>query len=330
MKKCPVCAVEVEDNAPFCNICGVNLAGAKDVGPSQVETPVSGDSDKVRSTKSESPVTSSRSSFYLPALQFLLAVALVGLILYYTSGVVPQPDYVFDEGKPSEEKVTDLANYNEPFQCPVWGSVEGNDNGCPLILTSPNEITDTTGFSIESHKYQTVLGLTVLLGLCILIQGRRISDSNIMAPLIFLVILMALVYLYMGRNETPLEPLETTLGATAGVAIIIVSYIVFLYSVTGKDISEAPISTIYSFIGAGALVFAALHHNYVRGPWKSCSKLVSDADADVEQACVAVKGEVTAAMIDPTASKVACLLPGETIVSPSKKTNPFFGKDFST
>ena len=165
MKKCPVCAVEVEDNAPFCNICGVNLAGAKDVGPSQVETPVSGDSDKVRSTKSESPVTSSRSSFYLPALQFLLAVALVGLILYYTSGVVPQPDYVFDEGKPSEEKVTDLANYNEPFQCPVWGSVEGNDNGCPLILTSPNEVTDTAGFSVESHKYQTVLGLTVLLGL---------------------------------------------------------------------------------------------------------------------------------------------------------------------
>ena len=33
MKKCPVCAVEVEDNAPFCNICGVNLSGAKDVGP---------------------------------------------------------------------------------------------------------------------------------------------------------------------------------------------------------------------------------------------------------------------------------------------------------
>ena len=41
MKKCPVCAVEVEDNAPFCNICGVNLSGAKDVGPSSVETPVS-------------------------------------------------------------------------------------------------------------------------------------------------------------------------------------------------------------------------------------------------------------------------------------------------
>jgi len=310
MKKCPVCAVEVEDNAPFCNICGVNLAGAKDVGPSQVETPVTGGSDKVSSPKSGAPITSSRSSFYLPALQFLLAVALVGLVLYYTSGVVPQPDYVFDEGKPTEEKVTDLASYNEPFLCPTWGSLPGNENGCPLVLNSPGEVTDTSGFSIESHKYQTVLGLTVLLGICILIQGRRISDSNIMAPLIFLILLMALVYLYMGRSETPLEPLETTLGATAGVAIIIVSYIVFLYSVTGKDISEAPISTIYSFIGAGALVFAALHHNYVRGPWKSCSKLVSDADADVEQACVAVNGEVTAAMIDPQAVEMLILLVG--------------------
>ena len=35
-------------------------------------------------------------------------------------------------------------------------------------------------------------------------------------------------------------------------------------------------------------------------------------------------------MIDPTASEVASLLPGETIVSPSKKDKPFFGKDFST
>ena len=47
MKKCPVCAVEVEDTAPFCNICGVNLAGAKDVGPSNVETPVSKNEDSL-------------------------------------------------------------------------------------------------------------------------------------------------------------------------------------------------------------------------------------------------------------------------------------------
>ena len=93
MKKCPVCAVEVEDTAPFCNICGVNLAGAKDVGPSNVETPVT----KEESTKTVSPVSSpppistgrAKSSFYLPALQFLLAVALLGLVLYYTTADVP-------------------------------------------------------------------------------------------------------------------------------------------------------------------------------------------------------------------------------------------------
>ena len=25
MKKCPVCPAEVEDNAPFCNMCGSNM-----------------------------------------------------------------------------------------------------------------------------------------------------------------------------------------------------------------------------------------------------------------------------------------------------------------
>jgi len=37
-----------------------------------------------------------------------------------------------------------------------------------------------------------------------------------------------------------------------------------------------------------------------------------------------------AVIIDPIASEVASLLPGEIIVSPSKKDNPFLGKDFST
>ena len=309
MKKCPVCAVEVEDNAPFCNICGVNLAGAKDVGPSQVETPVSGDSKSASSTKSVPLVTSSRSSFYLPALQFLLAVALLGLVLYYTTDEVPRPDYVFAEGTPQEDELLNYTGYNEPFQCPAWGSVEGNENGCPLILDS-SDMTDNSKFSIEDHKYQTILILTVLLGLCILTQGRRISDSNIMAPLIFLIILMALVYLYMGRNEIPLEPLETTLGATAGLAVIIVSYIVFLYAVTGKDISEAPISTIYSFIGAGSLVFAALHHNWVRGPWLSCSKLIKNPDADVEEACFEVGGTKEIVYVDLQEIEMLILLIG--------------------
>ena len=307
MKKCPVCAVEVENNAPFCNICGVNLAGAKDVGPSKVETPVAEDSGKVTSTSSPPSLTSSRPSFYLPALQFLLAVALLGLVLYYTTGEVPRPDYVYDDGKPTEENLDAYIGYNEPFQCPSWGSVEGNANGCPLILESN---WDTAGFSIESHKYQTILGLTVLLGLCILVQGRRISDSNIMAPMLFPIIVMAIIYLYMGQNENPLNPIETTLGATSGLAIIVVSYIVFLYSVTGKEISDAPLSTIYSFIGAGSLVFAALHHNWVRGPWESCSDLVSDFDADVEQACLEVGGDVTIVYVDLQAIEMLILLAG--------------------
>ena len=307
MKKCPVCAVEVEDNAPFCNICGVNLAGAKDVGPSKVETPVAEDSGKVTSTSAPPSLASSRPSFYLPALQFLLAVALLGLVLYYTTGEVPRPDYVYDDGKPTEENLDAYIGYNEPFQCPSWGSVEGNANGCPLILESN---WDTAGFSIESHKYQTILGLTVLLGLCILVQGRRISDSNIMAPMLFPIIVMAIIYLYMGQNENPLNPIVTTLGATSGLAIIVVSYIVFLYSVTGKEISDAPLSTIYSFIGAGSLVFAALHHNWVRGPWKSCSDLVRDFDADVEQACLEVGGDVTKVYVDLQAIEMLILLAG--------------------
>ena len=91
MKKCPVCAVDVEDNAPFCNICGVNLAGAKNVGPSKVETPISKSKGGPKST-SPPPLIKSKSSFYLPAFQFLLAVALLGLIMYYTTGDLHPPD----------------------------------------------------------------------------------------------------------------------------------------------------------------------------------------------------------------------------------------------
>ena len=37
-----------------------------------------------------------------------------------------------------------------------------------------------------------------------------------------------------------------------------------------------------------------------------------------------------AVIIDPTASKVASLLPGEMIVSPSSEEKPFFGKELFT
>ena len=36
-----------------------------------------------------------------------------------------------------------------------------------------------------------------------------------------------------------------------------------------------------------------------------------------------------AVIIEPTASDEASLLPGDIIVSQSKKNNPFFGNDFS-
>ena len=148
------------------------------------------------------------------------------------------------------------------------------------------------------------------MSLCILIQARRISDSNIMAPLFLMLIVLGIVYLFMGKEESPLEGLESTLGATSGLVIIVVSYIVFLYAVTGKDISDAPLSTIYSFIGAGSLVFAALHHNWVRGPWLSCDTSLKTFDSSLEQACTEVGGEVQYAYIDLQPIEMLILLAG--------------------
>lgn len=312
MKKCPVCAVEVEDNAPFCNICGVNLAGAKDVGPSKVETPVAKEKNtsKVSSVSSVPPVPTGRakSSFYLPALQFLFAVALLGLVLYYTTADVPNPESTVGEGVTYED-LRNYTTYNEPLTCPGWGEIasKGNDNGCPLVLNSE---WDTANFNVKTHEYQTILGLIVLMGLCIFVQARRISDSNIMAPLLFMLAILALVYLWMGKDQAPLEGIESTLGATAGLVIIVVSYIVFLYAVTGKDITEAPLSTIYSFIGAGSLVFAALHHNWVRGPWLSCNASLKSFDSSLEQACTEVGGDVVYAYIDLQPIEMLILLAG--------------------
>ena len=124
MKKCPVCAVDVEDNAPFCNICGVNLAGAKDVGPSEVETPVSKSKGKAKSTKSAPALVKSRPSFYLPALQFLIAVALLGLVLYYTTGDVPHINAESSSGSLMNGTVEVLDDNNtfsdKPHICAGW------------------------------------------------------------------------------------------------------------------------------------------------------------------------------------------------------------------
>ncbi len=177
-------------------------------------------------------------------------MALLGLVLYYTTGDVPNPDAVVNEGTVNEDDLTPYASYNEPLQCPGWkGHSTGEENGCPIVLDSD---WDTSSFNVQEQEYQTILGLTVLMGLCILVQARRISDSNIMAPLFLMLVIIATVYLYMGLDEQPLGAPESTLGAVSGLVIIIVSYIVFLYAVTGKDISEEPLSTIYSFIAAGS------------------------------------------------------------------------------
>ena len=329
MKKCPVCAVEVEDNAPFCNICGVNLSGAKDVGPSSVETPVSKESGTPAPTSAPPIIKRGRTSFYLPALQFLAAVALLGLVLYYTTADIPGPDA---ESQPAgmngtSENLDAYVSDENPLRCPDWinRNAANDPDGCPLVLTSSWE---TDNFNIKANQYQSVLSLIVFLGLCIFIQARRINDSNIMAPLIFCILIMVIIYAYIGGgyssvNEDKLDSLSesypqealgsvySTLGATAALVVIVVSYIVFLYAVTGKDISEAPLSTIYSFVGAGSLVFAALHHNWVRGPWFNCSTLFSGGtDLQIFDACYAAGGEPTRALVNLQPVEMIILLAG--------------------
>ena len=348
MKKCPVCAVDVEDNAPFCNICGVNLAGAKDVGPSEVETPVSKSEGRPEST-SPPPLIKTKTSFYLPAIQFLIAVALLGLILYYTTGDIPHyndeaPESNSDlqQNMTAEEKekltLIGWTDDNDPLTCPGWSDrdVQGDPNGCPLVLDNgaggrvgeANNF-DTTDFKVDTHQFQSVLGLLVLLTLSIMIQARRINDSNIMAPLILCALVMILVYVYVGGGyssansdeikeisetypEGALDGFYSSLGATASLIIIIVSYIVFLYAVTGKDISEAPLSTIYSFVGAGSLVFGAIHHNWVRGPWASCDGVggYDSTIPDLASACADVGMGTKTVMLNLQAGEMLVLMLG--------------------
>ena len=348
MKKCPVCAVDVEDDAPFCNICGVNMAGAKDVGPSEVETPISKSEGKPAST-SAPPLIKTKSSFYLPALQFLIAVALLGLILYYTTGDIPHyndeaPESNSDlqQNMTAEEKekltLIGWTDDNEPLVCPGWSDrdVKGDPNGCPLVLDNGaggrvggSNNFDTAGFSVDTHQFQSVFALLLLLLLSIVIQARRINDSNIMAPLILCVLVMFLVYVYVGGGYSSanddeikgigesypkgaLDGFYSSLGATASLIIIIVSYIVFLYAVTGKDIGEAPLSTIYSFVGAGSLVFGAIHHNWVRGPWASCDGVGSydSTIPDLASACADVGMGTKTVMLNLQAGEMLVLMLG--------------------
>ena len=79
-----------------------------------------------------------RPSFYLPALQFLLAVALLGYVLFVTIGDIPSPD------TPG---------------CPPDESDPGNLNGCPVIFSS------SWSPLIYGSQYQVVLVLFSVLAL---------------------------------------------------------------------------------------------------------------------------------------------------------------------
>jgi ABC-type multidrug transport system fused ATPase/permease subunit len=326
----------------------VNLAGAKDVGPSEVETPVTKAKGKPASSSSAPKLTKSKTSFYLPALQFLIAVALLGIILYYTTGDVPTTTAEFSTSSDMDEDLTDeekaerlLDTYthtDQPLDCPPWINPDAAmDHGCPLVLEnggSDNSYNfDVNNFKTDTHQFQTVLALIGLLGLCIVIQARRINDSNIMAPLIACILVMAIIYVYVGGGystanddkadvsnskdfvsenypQGALDAFYSTIGVTAALVVIIVSYIVFLYAVTGKDISEAPLSTIYSFVGAGSLVFAALHHNWVQGPWDSCTKAVADYGIDSDAACADVGGEPSIVLVNLQAGEMLVMMLG--------------------
>ena len=105
----------------------------------------------------------------------------------------------------------------------------------------------------------------------IFVQSRRINDSSTFNFVHIgngscLPVCWRRLFLHQRRQinrvnaDYPQSALDSLYSSIEYICfiIIIVSYIVFLYAVTGKDISEAP-STIYAFIGAGSLVFAALH-----------------------------------------------------------------------
>ena len=95
----------------------------------------------------------------------------------------------------------------DPLVCPGWSDldVKNNPNGCPLVLENgPNGRVgsefnfDFANFSVDFHQFQALFSLIAILGLSIVIQARRINDSNIMAPLILCVLVMVIVYVYVG------------------------------------------------------------------------------------------------------------------------------------
>ena len=125
MRPCPVCASSAEENDIYCGVCGTNFEiGTEEVDPISTATTRAA----VEAAQTPRPPEERRPSFYLPALQFLLAVALLGYLLSVTSGYVPAP---------TQSRLEELEMHEGDLPiCPSDGSLPGHENGCPIILKS--------------------------------------------------------------------------------------------------------------------------------------------------------------------------------------------------
>ncbi|HJP43901.1 MAG: AAA family ATPase [Candidatus Poseidoniia archaeon] len=251
MLKCPVCSSPADETEDYCKICGTNFESR-----SQEEPPPATKTTREAAEATDiPPATSSRGrqpSFYLPAFQFLLAVALLGYILFVTTGNIPTPD------TPDLEGYTGIS---EPLECPPGWSDPGNLDGCPVRLSSGGDA------SIYGSQYQIVLGLTLLLALMTLVHSWRSASPSAMAPFYFCLVLIIAIYLIQGRNEMHLSPVSSTAGFVAVLAMVMLTYSFFLFAVTGHDVGERLATSTYMFLIAGTAVLGAVHYNYVRGPW---------------------------------------------------------------
>ena len=252
MPKCPVCSSPADETEDYCKVCGTNFEPR-----SKEEPPPATKTTREAVEAADAPPAATpgtlRPSFYLPALQFLLAVALLGYILFVTTGNIPTPD------TPDLEGYTGIG---EPLECPPGWSDPKNQNGCPVFLLSPGGSP-----SIFESQYQIVLGLTLLLALMTLAHSWRSASPGAMAPFYFCLVLIIAVYLVQGRNEALLSPIYSTTGFVAVLAMVVLTYSFFLFAVTGRDVGERLATSTYMFLLAGMAVLGAVHYNYVRGPW---------------------------------------------------------------
>ena len=168
MQQCPVCASPAEDNDVYCGICGTNFEIK-----TEKEAPVATDTtrEEVEAAKTPRSSEEQRPSFYLPAFQFLMAVALLGYILFVTTGNIPSPNTPGLEG---------FTGISEPLECPPDWSDPGNLDGCPVIFHS-----SWSPISVYDSQYQIVLiifSVLSLLSLLSLLQLHIALDLVCLLP----------------------------------------------------------------------------------------------------------------------------------------------------